>query len=62
MVISYIIKKFKIKLKPKFNKLGKDENPISLVPDIRKSKDYNWYPKINLYKGLDDYIDWFKND
>jgi len=61
-VINYIIKRFKVKLKPKYNNFGKDLNPISLVPDIRKSKDYDWYPKINLYEGLDDYIEWFKND
>ncbi len=58
-IINYINKKFKKKTSPKFNKFGNKVNPISLVPSIAKAKKFNWSPKINFYKGLDEYIDWF---
>ena len=59
-VIYYIGKKFKVKIKPKFNYFGKEVNPTSLIPDIKKVKKFNWSPKINFYEGLDEYIKWFK--
>jgi nucleoside-diphosphate-sugar epimerase len=61
-VIYYISKKLEVKIKPKFNSFGKEENPTSLVPDIKKVKKFNWSPKKNFYEGLDEYIKWFKND
>lgn len=61
-VIKYIIKKFNLRIKPKFNKFGVNLNPTSIIPDISKSKKFGWSPKTKFYKGLDDYIKWFRND
>jgi len=61
-VIKYIIKKFNLKIKPKFNKFGINLNPTTLIPDISKSKKFGWSPKIKFYEGLDEYIKWFRND
>tara|TARA_Y100001970_G_scaffold278280_1_gene383757 strand:+ start:172 stop:1089 length:918 start_codon:yes stop_codon:yes gene_type:complete len=61
-VIYYIIKKLKKNIKPKFNNFGAKINPISLVPSIAKARKFNWSPKVNFYKGLNEYINWLFND
>lgn len=61
-VINYIIKRLKKDIKPKFNNFGTKVNPISLVPNITKAKKFNWLPKVNFYKGLNEYISWLLND
>ena len=61
-VINYIIKKLKKNIKPKFNKFGLKVNPTSLVPSIVKAKKFNWSPKVNFYKGINEYINWLLND
>lgn len=61
-VINYILKKLKKNVKPKFNNFGSKVNPISLVPNIVKAKKFNWSPKVNFYKGLNEYISWLLND
>ncbi len=61
-VINYIIKKLGRNIKPKFNKFGYNVNPISLVPNIAKAKKFNWSPKVNFYKGINEYMNWLLND
>ena len=61
-VINYILKKLKKSIKPKFNNFGSKINPTSLVPNIVKAKKFNWSPKVNFYKGLNEYISWLFND
>ena len=61
-VINYIGKKLKKNIQPKFNMFGSNVNPVSLVANISKTKKFNWYPKIDFYKGLEEYINWLSND
>ena len=61
-VITYIKKKLKVKIKPKFNRIGSDTNPMSMVADNKKAKSFNWSPKIKFFDGLDNYINWFKSN
>ena len=61
-VINYILKKLGRNIKPKFNKFGSKVNPISLVPNIDRAKKFNWSPKVNFYKGINEYMNWLLND
>ena len=61
-IIHFIKKKFKVKITPKFNKFGRDENPKRIVVDNKKAKKFNWYPKIKFYDGLENYIRWFRSE
>ena len=52
----------KIKIKPKFNKIGIDKNPKTLISDITIAKKKGWFPKTNFDDGLQEYVQWFLNE
>jgi len=61
--VKFVIKKIKSilksKVKIKFTK-KKNNEPKFLVVNNNLAKSYNWYPKINLKKGISQYINWYK--
>ena len=61
-VIVKICKLMKIKIKPKFNKIGIDKNPKTLISDITIAKKKGWFPKTNFDDGLQEYVQWFLNE
>ena len=52
----------KIKIKPKFNKIGIDKNPRTLISDITVAKKKGWTPKTSFDEGLKKYVQWFLYD
>lgn len=58
-VINKIKKIFKSKVKINFKKKN-IYSPKFLVVNNKLAKTYDWKPKINLNKGLAQYIDWYK--
>ena len=59
-IIYYINNKMGKNIKPKFNKFGSNINPNSLIPNINKTLNYKWKPKMKLLDGLNVYLNWFK--
>lgn len=59
-ILNLLCKLFKIKIIPRFNSEGIENNPIMLIPRIKKIKKYRWKPKISIYKGLRRYVLQFK--
>ena len=60
-VSEIIKKKINPNLKLEFKELPEDD-PLKRKPDIEKAKQFlDWYPKINLDKGLGMTIEYFKN-
>ena len=60
-VIFYIKKKLKVNLTPRFNQIGNKTNPKNLIVEAKKIKKFGWSPKTKFFKGLDNYIYWFKS-
>lgn len=58
-IINSLSYKLGKKIKPQFNKVGININPIKLIPDIKEAKKLKWKPKVNLQKGLNLYLKWF---
>ncbi len=47
----------------RFNQQVNEGNPIYYWADIKKSREFNWSPDINLNDGLPEYVKWaLKND
>ena len=52
----------KIRIKPKFNKIGVDKNPKKLISNIKKLTKYGWKPEIDFDFALKKYVNWFLNE
>ena len=55
-IIYYINNKMGKNIKSKFNKFGSNINPNSLIPNINKTLNYKWKPKMKLLDGLNVYL------
>ena len=47
---------------PYFNKKNKKGDPINQIFNNTKLKNLGWKPKINLTKGLKEYVQWYKKN
>ena len=47
---------------PYFNKKNKKGDPINQIFNNTKLKNLGWKPKINLSKGLKEYVQWYKKN
>mgnify|MGYP006077092725 CR=1 FL=1 len=47
---------------PFFNKNNKKGDPINQIFNNTKLKNLGWKPKINLSKGLNEYVQWYKKN
>ncbi|KKP40260.1 MAG: UDP-glucose 4-epimerase, UDP-glucose 4-epimerase [Candidatus Peregrinibacteria bacterium GW2011_GWC2_33_13] len=60
-LLSLLIQNFNNPPKIEFNNLTKEGDPKSLIADISKNNEINWHPQVILEKGLQNYVEWFKN-
>tara|TARA_B110000971_G_scaffold220850_1_gene265774 strand:- start:6134 stop:7042 length:909 start_codon:yes stop_codon:yes gene_type:complete len=60
-VVESIKKQFNSKVLIKFTKKNITE-PKNLLINIKVAKSYRWKPKINLYKGIKQYVKWYKKN
>ena len=59
-ILNYIIKNFNKNLKINFQ--NKSNSPKFLVLNNNLAKKFNWHPKTKIYKGLKNYIIWYKKN
>jgi len=61
-ILKYIISKTNISFNPIFNNKYIKINPMLLKFKKVYNKEFNWKPRVNFYKGLNQYIIWYKKN
>jgi UDP-glucose 4-epimerase len=61
-ILKYIILKTNISINPIFNNKYLKINPMLLKFKNVCNKEFNWKPKVNFLKGLNQYISWYKKN
>lgn len=58
-IVNLFLKKNKLKISPKFNFKNRKGDPKNLISNNKKIFRYDWFPKIKIEKGVNEYVQWF---
>ena len=58
-IVNLFIKKNKLKIIPKFNFKTREGDPKNLISNNKKIFTYNWFPKVKIETGINEYVKWF---
>ena len=61
-IVNLFLKKNKKKVKLNFNNISRKGDPVNLISNNNRITKFGWKPKIDINKGITEYINWYKKN
>lgn len=59
-ILQHVRDQLEVLKEPNFSSKSKEGDPNAYIADITNARTWGWEPKINLRKGIVEYVDWYK--